>query len=199
MTTAASPNIIHLSPPLPLTAKSCDPHAHGCRWWPYSSSNDFGANTAVILIILLCALICALALNTAIRCFLRGAHRPADRLPQNRQEIDGQQRKPNNEAGAAPLVVAPISVYLTGMRLGGAEAECAICLSEFVEGEGIRVLGSCKHGFHVHCIEQWLSRHYSCPTCRRSCLSQETPDCCPRNDLGNTSGQPVPEQLMSIP
>lgn len=194
MTAAASPHIIHLSPPLPhTTSTACSPHAHSCRWWPYSNSNDFGANTAMILIILLCALICALALNTAIRCFLNGGHHPPDRLPQNRREID-EQRKPNTEAGAAPLVVAPTLVYSAGMKLGGEEADCAICLSEFVEGDGIRVLGTCKHGFHVHCIERWLSCHFSCPTCRRSCLasvpsSSETSET-PRNDLNNPSQQP---------
>ncbi|WCJ26682.1 RING/U-box superfamily protein [Euphorbia peplus] len=166
---AASPVITHLSPPHPHGAASCDPHAHGCRWWPYSNSNDFGANTAMILIILLCALICALALNTAIRCFLRGGG--PSRLPQTLRELED---KPDIEAGAAPPVVAPTVVYSAGMKLGGAEAECAICLSEFMGGEDIRVLGSCKHGFHVSCVQQWLSSHSSCPTCRRSCLAAPT-------------------------
>ncbi|EEF43497.1 RING-H2 finger protein ATL5M precursor, putative [Ricinus communis] len=190
---AASANLIHLSPPPPHAATSCNPHAHGCRWWPYSKSNDFGANTAMILIILLCALICALVLNTAIRCFLRSAAHPPDRLPQTQRELDDH-RKPNTEASASPLVVAPTVVYSAGMKLGGAEADCAICLSEFVEGEGIRVLGSCKHGFHVHCIEQWLSCHPSCPTCRRSCLAPGTSVCWPENDLNNAS-QPPPNQI----
>ncbi|KAE8722190.1 RING-H2 finger protein ATL79 [Hibiscus syriacus] len=59
-----------------------------------------------------------------------------------------------------------------GMKLAGAEGEpeCAICLSEFVEGDGIQVLAKCKHGFHVQCIQQWLASNSSCPTCRCSCL-----------------------------
>ena len=32
---------------------------------------------------------------------------------------------------------------------------CCICLSQFVNGERIRVLPSCKHEFHSHCISQW--------------------------------------------
>ncbi|KAF5734930.1 putative RING-H2 finger protein ATL5M precursor [Tripterygium wilfordii] len=154
----------------------CAPHSSSCRWWPYSNSNDFEANAALILIILSTALICALVLNTAIRCFLRRSREPS------RPEEDGG--KPDMEAA---LVVAPTIVFSAGMKLAGTEAECAICLSEFVEGEGIQVLGRCKHGFHVQCIQKWLSSHSSCPTCRRSCLasstssSEETEICCPEN------------------
>ena len=32
---------------------------------------------------------------------------------------------------------------------------CCICLSQFVKEERIRVLPSCKHEFHSHCISQW--------------------------------------------
>ena len=171
---------IHLSPPLDAqsTTSRCEPH--GCRWQPYSNSGDFEANAAVIFIVLLCALICALALNAAIRCFLRGGHHPPpDTLSQNHHQQQQQQqqqlhhqRKSNLEKDAAddPLAAAPTLVFSAGMKLAGAEAECAICLSEFMEGEGIRVLGRCKHGFHAQCIETWFSSHSSCPICRGSCL-----------------------------
>ena len=32
---------------------------------------------------------------------------------------------------------------------------CCICLSQFVNGERIRILPSCKHEFHSDCISQW--------------------------------------------
>ncbi|XP_022738323.1 RING-H2 finger protein ATL79-like [Durio zibethinus] len=178
---ATSQHLIHMSPPLSSgephmssnSTTTCNPRT--CSWRPYSNSNDFETNAAMVLIILFCALICFLALNAAIRCFLRdgGGRRPRysrnNHLSQTQQELE--QRKPIPEAAAAILVTATTLVYSTGMKLPGAEAECAICLSEFVEGEGIQVLAKCKHGFHVQCIRQWLSSHYSCPTCRCSCLS----------------------------
>ncbi|KAK7834693.1 ring-h2 finger protein atl79 [Quercus suber] len=145
-------------------------------WQPYSNSRDFEANAATVLIVLLCALICALVLNSAIRFFLRGGggnnhQQPLPQNQQQQQQVQHDERKSTLEKEAADtLISGPSLVFSTGMKLAGTEAECAICLSEFVEGEGIRVLGRCNHGFHVNCIQQWLSSHTSCPTCRRSCL-----------------------------
>ncbi|KAK8280959.1 hypothetical protein V6Z12_D09G208700 [Gossypium hirsutum] len=101
-----------------------------------------------------------------------------------------EQRKPVGEAGAALMVAAPTLVYTSGMKLAGAEAECAICLSEFVEGEGIQVLAKCNHGFHVQCIQRWLSSRSSCPTCRCSCLS---PPPLSEETTNNSSQSTMPE------
>jgi len=69
---------------------------------------------------------------------------------------------------------------------------CCICLSQFVQGERIRVLPSCKHEFHSHCISQWAktfatkgrsSYCYSksgiptCPLCVREVQSSELCAC----------------------
>lgn len=153
---------------------SCNPQT--CRWHPYSNSNNFEANAAMILIILFCALISALALNAAIRCFLSGGRRSRRRreqnLPRTLQEVIVQQRKPSRGGGAAYLVAVPTVAYTAGMDLASTEAECTICLAEFVVGEGIQVLGRCKHGFHEQCIQQWLNSQSSCPTCRTCCFSE---------------------------
>jgi E3 ubiquitin-protein ligase ATL41 len=44
--------------------------------------------------------------------------------------------------------------------------DCAVCLAELEEGEMVRVLPTCKHYFHVKCIDMWLSTCSSCPMCR---------------------------------
>ncbi|XP_015901522.1 RING-H2 finger protein ATL79 [Ziziphus jujuba] len=187
---AAATHIIHLSPPLtsstttPTTTSNEPPHQ--IRWRHYSGTKEFEANAALVLIILLCALICALALNASIRCFLRGGGSGGGssgvsgrggnnsgqvhyQHPRSIIELVEHQQKTNG-GGGAPLESAPALVYSAGMKtkLAGVEAECVICLSEFVEGEEIRVLGWCKHGFHSQCIQEWFSSHSSCPTCRRS-------------------------------
>ncbi|MED6225545.1 hypothetical protein PIB30_094647, partial [Stylosanthes scabra] len=46
------------------------------------------------------------------------------------------------------------------------ELECVICLSSFIDGEMGRCLPKCGHGFHVECIDMWLSSHSNCPICR---------------------------------
>ncbi|KAI5085054.1 hypothetical protein GOP47_0001223 [Adiantum capillus-veneris] len=49
--------------------------------------------------------------------------------------------------------------------------DCSICLGDFLEGHLLRVLPSCRHAFHIQCIDTWLSNHHSCPTCRGEVLT----------------------------
>ncbi|KAI8574041.1 hypothetical protein RHMOL_Rhmol01G0323600 [Rhododendron molle] len=44
--------------------------------------------------------------------------------------------------------------------------ECVVCLSLFEDQEVGRRLPDCGHGFHVECIDMWLSSHSNCPICR---------------------------------
>lgn len=60
----------------------------------------------------------------------------------------------------------PAHKYQKDMGLVGEDATCAVCLSEFEEGEELRVLPGCMHSFHVPCIDTWLYSHPSCPICR---------------------------------
>lgn len=46
--------------------------------------------------------------------------------------------------------------------------ECAVCLSEFNEGEKVRLLPKCNHSFHLDCIDMWFYSHATCPLCRSS-------------------------------
>ncbi|XP_027351044.1 RING-H2 finger protein ATL60-like [Abrus precatorius] len=46
--------------------------------------------------------------------------------------------------------------------------ECAVCLSELVDGEKARLLPECNHGFHVYCIDMWFQSHSTCPLCRNA-------------------------------
>jgi hypothetical protein len=47
------------------------------------------------------------------------------------------------------------------------KAECAIC-KDGVELDTEVTMLPCEHWFHFDCIEAWLSRHNTCPNCRRS-------------------------------
>ncbi|KNA26088.1 hypothetical protein SOVF_000620 [Spinacia oleracea] len=64
----------------------------------------------------------------------------------------------------------PLTIYQFPTKLGFIEVDgfndCAVCLLDFEEGEGIRTLPLCCHAFHVECIDMWLRSHATCPLCR---------------------------------
>uniref|UniRef100_A0A0D9WHQ2 RING-type domain-containing protein n=1 Tax=Leersia perrieri TaxID=77586 RepID=A0A0D9WHQ2_9ORYZ len=77
-----------------------------------------------------------------------------------------------NSLARCALRAIPVEVYSGGEKAAAEEGEdvCAICLGEFADGEKVRVLPRCGHGFHVRCVDAWLVSHGSCPTCRRQVI-----------------------------
>ncbi|RAL52991.1 hypothetical protein DM860_016226 [Cuscuta australis] len=125
-----------------------------------ATESDF----VVILAALLCALICAVGLIVVARCaWLR---RGRDRGGANAQA------PPKKGLRKKVLRSLPKFTYgpeFAAQNCSGKEfaAECAICLSEYEDGDEIRVLPLCRHGFHAECIDTWLGSHSSCPSCRQ--------------------------------
>ncbi|KAK7354768.1 hypothetical protein VNO80_20252 [Phaseolus coccineus] len=129
------------------TAKPCTP-----------SPSEHSINLMVILAAIVCACLCALGLNTMLQCVFQCANRV---LTQPFQWIAS--RRLNSGLKKTEVVALPTSTYT---HSGGSPSNCAICLSEFSDGDKIRFLPNCNHRFHVHCIDKWLLSHSSCPTCR---------------------------------
>ena len=42
--------------------------------------------------------------------------------------------------------------------------ECIICLKEIKNNDNMRIL-SCRHTYHMECIDEWLKRKNICPIC----------------------------------
>ncbi|KAL3089492.1 hypothetical protein niasHS_006876 [Heterodera schachtii] len=55
----------------------------------------------------------------------------------------------------------PVDIYTEGAK---GPAECAICMGDFEEGDPIRFL-PCVHSYHLQCIDDWLLRSFTCPSC----------------------------------
>ncbi|PON92753.1 43kDa postsynaptic protein [Trema orientale] len=132
----------------------------------YISESNFDTNMVIILAALLCALICALGLNSIVRCALRCSRRFAVETPEQ-----AAARLAGTGLKKSRLRQIPVAVYGSGVEIPA--TECPICLGEFEDGEKVRVLPKCNHGFHVRCIDTWLLSHSSCPNCRHSLLEQQ--------------------------
>jgi hypothetical protein len=72
-----------------------------------------------------------------------------------------------------PAAALPVAVYSkqewSSPSDGGGKGEaleCAVCLAEVADGEKVRALPKCGHGFHVECIDMWFHSHDTCPLCR---------------------------------
>lgn len=133
-----------------------------------ASEANFDTNMVIILAALLCALICALGLNSIVRCALRCTRRFAFETPD-----EAAARLAATGLKKSALRKIPVAAYGSASAIKILDTDCTICLGEFEEGERVRVLPKCNHGFHVRCIDPWLVSHSSCPTCRQSLLEQQ--------------------------
>ncbi|KAK1697402.1 hypothetical protein QYE76_014099 [Lolium multiflorum] len=136
---------------------------------PAGRDSAFDTNVVIILAALFFALLFAIGLNSLARCALRYGGRGAAAAAASTAEGGASARRGSGGGGGIKrraLRSLPVEVYGAG---GGEDIDdvCAICLGEFVDGEKVRVLPRCGHGFHVRCVDAWLVSHGSCPTCRR--------------------------------
>ncbi|CAM0909266.1 unnamed protein product [Alopecurus aequalis] len=131
---------------------------------PPPAETDY--DVGVILAAMLCALVCAVGLNSVLqqcvaRCTRRAVADPVGWVAHRRANA-GLKRE--------ALVALPVATYAASpaqKQHTSAGAGCAICLSDFADGEVVRVLPVCGHRFHLACVDRWLASRCSCPTCRR--------------------------------
>ncbi|KAI3519085.1 hypothetical protein L1887_08096 [Cichorium endivia] len=141
---------------------------------PVAVESDF----VVILAALLCALICVAGLIAVARCawLRRDSVDSTNRSP--------SQRVPNKGIKKKTIQTFPTFTYNSDKEDNGcgncgklSSSDCVICLAEYVDGDEIRVLPQCGHGFHVGCIDTWLSSHSSCPSCRQNLATTRCKKC----------------------
>lgn len=147
----------------PTAANGTRQHATGNNGGGGGGTASFDTNMVFILAALLCALVFALGLNSVVRCALRCGRRV---VFENPEEVSSRLAATGLKKRSLRRI--PVAVYGSGADFPA--TECPICLGEFADGEKVRVLPRCHHGFHVRCIDKWLASHSSCPTCRQSLL-----------------------------
>ncbi|OAY33299.1 RING-H2 finger protein ATL78 [Manihot esculenta] len=173
------------APPAPVTSQDSSE--------TYTGDNTFDANVVMVLSVLLCALVCSLGLNSIIRCALRCSN-----LAASQTSGDSSTRLANKGVNRKALKTFPTVNYSPDLKLPGLDTECVICLSEFTPGERVRLLPKCNHGFHVRCIDKWLSSHSSCPTCR-NCLIETCQKIVGCNQATSSEPtRPVQETIVNI-
>eukprot|EP01018_Ginkgo_biloba_P028857 Gb_14788 [translate_table: standard] len=138
--------------------------------------NTFDPNIIVVLAALLCAVMAALGFNYIIRCALSCTRRI---VVQSSDDVAAPVAVLNTGLNKMAIKALPTIIYAKHSQLPPqvASTDCPICLTEFAEGENIRVLPKCNHRFHIQCIDTWLLSHSSCPTCRhclRDALEKKT-------------------------
>lgn len=159
-------------------------HAHG------GGDSAFDTNVVIILAALFFALLFAIGLNSLARCALRYGGRGAAAAAATGEGASA--RRGSGGIKRRALRSFPVEVYGAG---DGEDIDdvCAICLGEFVDGEKVRVLPRCGHGFHVRCVDAWLVSHGSCPTCRQPVIEGA-----PAKGGGGRSQRPAETDTIAV-
>ncbi|GMJ14098.1 TOXICOS EN LEVADURA 2 [Hibiscus trionum] len=131
--------------------------------------------TAVVVLFFVVVLM--FALHIYARWYLLRARRLQSRNRRRRRRSQLIFYVDNDVAPAAAIaasrglderVLKSLPVFTFSQTKPDSVLECAVCLSEFEEGESGRVLPKCNHSFHSECIDMWFHSHSTCPLCRTS-------------------------------
>ncbi|CAM8956333.1 unnamed protein product [Rhodiola kirilowii] len=139
-----------------------------------SSADDLPSNLHVgtdfvaIIAAFLCALICVLGVFAMARCAC--LRRTTTTSSSSSRTHSSAAKKGVDKKVIQSLPKFTFTSSAAAREAGFAAEECAICLAEFSQGNEIRVLPDCGHGFHTECIDKWLAARSSCPSCRQ-CLA----------------------------
>ncbi len=140
-----------------------------------------GKMMLIAVVILFIVIIIMLCLHVYVRWYLRRVRR-RQHLRRNRYSRRAQlvfYVDPSLSAvsrGLDASVIASLPVFAFSSKTQPDPVECAVCLSEFVDGETGRVLPKCNHSFHIDCIDMWFQSHSTCPICRGPVESQPQPE-----------------------
>ncbi|KAK1419230.1 hypothetical protein QVD17_28393 [Tagetes erecta] len=143
-----------------------------------SSSNDYALSGRIMLAsitILFVVVFFLVLLHLYARWYLlRLHHHTVTRRRRNRHNrptriifyVDTNPPLSSSATALDATVLKSLPLFIYSSNIDPNTPECAVCLSEFQDGETGRVLPKCKHSFHTQCIDMWFYSHSTCPLCR---------------------------------
>ncbi|XP_060195015.1 RING-H2 finger protein ATL8-like [Lycium barbarum] len=158
---------------------------------PSSDHVSMEPDYVIIIAALLCALMCIIGLSATVRFVWQ--HRA-------RQGATGGQSAALAAAnkGFKKKVLQSLPNFSfdpSAATATSSAALCAICLTDYTDGDEIKVLPQCGHRFHVECVDTWLGSHSSCPSCRQILVASQCRKCC---DFPAVSGLPGMSDSHSV-
>ncbi|KAI5063717.1 hypothetical protein GOP47_0022264 [Adiantum capillus-veneris] len=120
-----------------------------------SPTSSFDIKILIVATSLLLLLLSAFCFNLTLRWVLRRLHTTSSLAP----APPGLKKRYLSSIPSTLFRNLPQSQAAT-------TPQCPICLVDFGDTERIRVLPICQHVFHVSCVDTWLVKSSSCPTCR---------------------------------
>lgn len=158
-----------------------------------SSSSGSKISPGVLFFIVILAVIFFISgvLHLLLRFLMK--HRPSLSFSQSSrttQEIPNsgavqrqlQQLFHLHDSGLDQAFIDALPVFSYKDIMGGLKEpfDCAVCLCEFSDQDGLRLLPLCGHAFHIECIDTWLLSNSTCPLCRGILFA---PDFCIENPV----------------
>lgn len=175
--------------PLPIGRKLLSsapvPSSSGCISYVNEATLDPDRLVIITVLALLCLCILGIGLSSLFRCLFHCRMRIV---------VESSDGVANPGLRKAAMKALPIIIYSNKSNPGPVPTDCPICLAEFVEGEKMRILPNCNHGFHVECIDKWFVSHSSCPMCRQ-CLNMNGPN---KKPGGAVIAQATESHIMHI-
>ncbi|KAL3523996.1 hypothetical protein ACH5RR_016830 [Cinchona calisaya] len=136
--------------------------------WHYKDFDDSNFQIRGRTLFFVVLLVCLILFVTLIYFYCRWACQGVPRAP---LRLFGHAPPPPPPQGLDQSAIGNLPIILhrrPSPTNSNAEAECAICLGIFQEGEKVKVLPDCRHFYHSECVDEWLRTQSSCPLCRAS-------------------------------